>query len=150
MINVAVAGLGHWGPNLARNIAALPDAHLHTLCDVRPERLEHVGRQYPIAKRQADYGAVSHASLATGLGDPDVDAVIIAMPVYTHFELASAALQAGKHVLVEKPLAQTGAQCRQLIALSEQYDRILMAGHVFLYNAAVRKVKEYIRSGETR
>ena len=140
MINVAVVGLGHWGPNLARNIAALPDAHLHALCDIRPERLEHVGRQYPGAKRQVDFEAV--------LGDPDVDAVVIATPVYTHFELALAALKAGKHVLVEKPLAQTSAQCRELIALSEEHGRILMVGHVFLYNAAVRKVKEYIESGE--
>ena len=140
MINVAVAGLGHWGPNLARNIAALPDAHLHTLCDVRPERLEHVGRQYPGTKRQENFDAV--------LGDPEVDAVIIATPVHTHFELASAALGAGKHVLVEKPLAQTGAQCQELIALSEQHSLTLMVGHVFLYNAAVRKVKKYIQSGE--
>ena len=140
MINVAVVGLGHWGPNLARNIAALPDAHLHTLCDVRPERLEHVGCQYPSAKRQREFDAV--------LGDPDVDAVVIATPARTHFELASAALKAGKHVLVEKPLAQTSAQCRELIALSEEHGRLLMVGHVFLYNAAVRKVKEYIQSGE--
>ena len=140
MINVAVVGLGHWGPNLARNIAALPDAQLHTLCDVRPERLEHVGRQYPAAKRHRDFDAI--------VGDPDVDAVVIATPVCTHFELALAALQAGKHVLVEKPLAQTSTQCRELITLSEKHDRILMVGHVFLYNAAVRKVKEYIQSGE--
>lgn len=140
MINVAVVGLGHWGPNLVRNIAALPDARLHTLCDVRPERLEHVGRQYPGAKRQKEFDAI--------LRDPDVDAAIIATPVHTHFALASAALQAGKHALVEKPLARSSAQCRELIALSEEYGRILMAGHVFLYNAAVRKVKEYIQSGE--
>ena len=140
MINVAVAGLGYWGPNLARNIAALPDAHLHSLCDVRPERLEYVGEQYPKAKRQSDFGAL--------LGDPDVDAVIVATPARTHFELASAVLQAGKHVLVEKPLSQTSAQCRELIALSERHGRILMVGHVFLYNAAVRKVGEYIQSGE--
>jgi len=140
MINVAVVGLGHWGPNLARNIAALPDAHLYALCDIRTDRLEHVGRQYPAAKRQADFDAV--------LRDPDVDAVIIATPVHTHFELAFAALRAGKHVLVEKPLAQTNAQCQELISLSKKNGRILMVGHVFLYNAAVRKVKEYIQSGE--
>jgi len=140
MINVAVVGLGYWGPNMARNIATLPDAYLHTLCDIRPEPLEHMGRQYPAAKQQRDFDAV--------LGDPDVDAVVIATPVHTHFALASATLRAGKHVLVEKPLAQTSAQCRELIALSEERGRVLMAGHVFLYNAAVRKVKEYIQSGE--
>ena len=140
MINVAVAGLGHWGPNLARNIAALSDAQLHTLCDTRPARLEHVGRQYPGAKRQASFDAV--------LEDPEVDAVIIATPVHTHFELAAAALGAGKHVLVEKPLAQTSVQCQELITLSEKRGVVLMVGHVFLYNAAVRRVKEYITSGE--
>lgn len=140
MIRVAVMGLGHWGPNLARNIAALPHAHLHSLCDIDPERLEYVGHQYPGAKRQGDSDAV--------LGDPEVDAVIIATPACTHFELASAALRAGKHVMVEKPLAQTSGQCRELIALSEEHGLVLMVGHVFLYNAAVRKVKEYIDSGE--
>jgi len=140
MINVAVVGLGHWGPNLARNIAALPDACLHTLCDLDVERLAYVGRQYPGSKRQRDPSAV--------LNDPDVEAAIIATPVRTHFELASAMLRAGKHVLVEKPLAQTSGQCRELIALSEERDLILMVGHVFLYNAAVRRVKEYIDSGE--
>lgn len=140
MINIAVVGLGYWGPNLVRNVAVLPKAHLHTLCDEQPARLDHVGRQYPGAKQQIDFEAV--------LVDPNIDAVIIATPVHTHFELALAALQAGKHVLVEKPLAQTSDQCRQLIALAEKNNLILMVGHVFLYNAAVRKVKEYIESGE--
>jgi predicted dehydrogenase len=140
MINVAVVGLGHWGPNLARNIAVLSEAHLHTLCDLHVDRLEHVGRQYPGAKRQVEFDAV--------LGDSEVDAVIVATPVCTHFELASAALRAGKHVLVEKPLARTSAQCEELIALSEQNGLTLMVGHVFLYNAAVRWVKEYVDSGE--
>jgi predicted dehydrogenase len=140
MINVAVAGLGHWGPNLARNVAALSDAKLHTLCDVDRENLERMGRRYPGAKQQKDFSAV--------LADSDVDAVIIATPVHTHFELASAALKAGKHTFVEKPLAHTSEECRELIALAEQDSLILMVGHVFLYNAAVRKVKDYIESGE--
>lgn len=140
MINVAIVGLGHWGPNLARNIASLRDAHLHTLCDAQTERLERLGRQFPAAKQRTEFQSV--------LMDPEVDAVIIATPVFTHFDLAAAALQAGKHVLVEKPLAQTSVQCEQLIGLAEQHERTLMVGHVFLYNAAVRQVKEYIDSGE--
>jgi len=139
-VNIAVIGLGHWGPNLARNVASLTDARLHTLCDVRADRLAQVARQYPGVKTQTDYTAI--------LADPEVDAVMIATPVHTHFELAAAALQAGKHVMVEKPLAQTSAQCRELIALAETRGLILMVGHVFIYNAAVRKVKEYIQSGE--
>jgi predicted dehydrogenase len=140
MINVAVAGLGHWGPNLARNVAALPDARLHTLCDVDRENLDRIGRRYPHARRQESFSAV--------VVDDAIDAVMIATPVNTHFELASAALKAGKHTFVEKPLAYTSGECSQLIALAEQASLTLMVGHVFLYNAAVRKVKEYIESGE--
>ena len=140
MINLAVVGLGHWGPNLARNIAALPNARLHTLCDVQPKLLEKLARVHTGVKLQQDYEAV--------LADSEVDGVIIATPVSTHFELASAALKAGKHVLVEKPLADSSEHCRELIALSEKSGLTLMVGHVFLFNAAVRKVKEYLEAGE--
>jgi predicted dehydrogenase len=139
-VNVAVVGLGHWGPNLARNIAGLPGATLHTLCDADPRRLAKFAAQYPAARVQSDVSQV--------LEDGQVDAVMIATPVHTHYELAAAALRAGKHVLVEKPLAQTSAQCRELMALAGERGLVLMVGHVFLYNAAVRKVKEYIQSGE--
>ncbi len=139
-VNIAVVGLGHWGPNLARNVATLADARLHTVCDIRADRLDQMARQYPGVKMQTEYTAV--------LADPEVNAVMIATPVHTHFELAAAALQAGKHVMVEKPLAQTSVQCRTLIALGEARRLIVMAGHVFIYNAAVRKMKEYIQSGE--
>jgi predicted dehydrogenase len=140
MINIAIVGLGYWGPNLARNLASLPNARLHTLCDQDAQRLQRLGSQYPDAIRQSNFDAV--------LNDTSVDAVVIATPVQSHFALAAAALRAGKHVLVEKPLAQTSEQCLQLIALAEERDLRLMVGHVFLYNAAVRKVKEYIDSGE--
>ncbi|MGE3540965.1 MAG: Gfo/Idh/MocA family protein [Candidatus Tectimicrobiota bacterium] len=139
-INVAVIGLGYWGPNLARNVAVLSDARLHTLCDAQAARLKRFGRQYPDAKLQTDVQAV--------LTDTEVDAVVIATPAASHFGLASAALRAGKHILVEKPLARTSAECRELIALAEAQGLIVMTGHVFLFNAAVQKVKEYIQSGE--
>jgi predicted dehydrogenase len=139
-VNIALAGPGYWGPNLARNFAALPGARLHTLCDVRTERLEELRKDYPHAKLEREFEAV--------LSDPDVHAIVIATPVYTHFELALAALRAGKHVMVEKPMAKTLAQCRELVALANKRNLTLMTGHVFLYNAAVRKVKEYIDSGE--
>ena len=140
MVNIALVGLGYWGPNLARNFAALPEVNLHTICELQPERLEQFGRQYPESKRQTDFDAV--------LADPEIDAVVVATPANTHFDLAAAALRAGKHAMVEKPLAQTSAQCRELIGLAEAGRLILMVGHVFIYNAAVRKVKEYIQSGE--
>lgn len=139
-VNIAVVGLGYWGPNLARNAASVSSGRLHTLCDMRVDRLAKAEQQYPGVKMQTDYREV--------LADTDVDAVIIATPVHTHFELAAAALRANKHVMIEKPMARTSAQCRDLITLAEAHHLVLMAGHVFIYNAAVHKVKEYICSGE--
>jgi predicted dehydrogenase len=139
-IKIALIGLGYWGPNLARTLAQVNGAELHTLCDMRAERLTQFGQQYPQTQSTSDYNAV--------LDNPAVDAIVLATPAHTHFELAKAALQAGKSVMVEKPLAETSAQCRELIALAEANKLTLMAGHVFIYNAAVRKIKEYIQSGE--
>ena len=139
-VKVALVGLGYWGPNLARNLASLGGVQLHTLCELREERLAQYVRQYPTARITPDYSVV--------LNEPEIDAVIIATPVHTHFKLTKAALQAGKHVMVEKPLAQTSVQCRELITLAENNGLTLMVGHVFIYNAAVRKVKEYIQSGD--
>jgi len=140
MLNIALIGLGYWGPNLARNLAVLSGARLYAVCDQRTERLEYFARQYP--------GVKTMSNAAEVFADPEVDAVVIATPVQTHFDLAAATLRAGKHVMVEKPLAQTSKQCEELISLAEVQKRILMVGHVFIYNAAVRKVKEYIQSGE--
>ena len=139
-VNVALVGPGYWGPNLARNMANAPGASLHTLCDVRSERLEELREQYPGVRLTTDFESV--------IADPEVHAVVVATPVNTHFRLARAALAAGKHVLVEKPLAQSVAECRELTALAAARKLTLMVGHVFLYNAAVRKVKEYIDAGE--
>lgn len=138
-VNVAVVGLGYWGPNLVRIFARLPGARLQTLCDSNEERLAAVASDHPGAQATPDYEAVLAAS--------DVDAVVLATPAATHFEFASQALRAGKHVLVEKPLARTAAECRKLIELAEAHRRVLMVGHVFLYNAAVRKVKQLIDDG---
>ena len=140
MVNVALIGLGYWGPNLARNLAILSQGRLHAVCDTRSERVEHFGRQYP--------GVKKFTSAADVFTDPEIDAVVIATPVQTHYELAASALRAGKHVMVEKPLAQSVRQCEELVALADAGRLILMTGHVFIYNAAVRKVKDYIESGE--
>ena len=138
--NIAVVGLGHWGPNLARNFHRLSQATLHTLCDVDGYRLHRVGALYPDARLTSDFASL--------LADPDVDAVVLATPVHTHFKLASAVLRSGKHVFVEKPLARSSEEARQLVELADAQGLILMVGHVFLYNAAVRQVKAYIDSGE--
>ncbi len=139
-VKVALIGLGYWGPNLARSLNSLKEAQLHTICDIDTGRLEQFGLQYPGVRVTSDYNEV--------LKTREIDAVILATPVHNHFKLAKEALKAGKSVMVEKPLAQTSAECRELIALAETGGLTLMTGHVFIYNAAVQKVKEYIQSGE--
>lgn len=139
-INVAVVGMGYWGPNLARNLAAVPGANLYAIADLREESLLQAGRQYPAARLTADYQET--------LADSAVDAVVIATPAETHYALARESLSAGKHVLVEKPLSTTSAQCRELVELADKLNKVLMVGHVFLYNAAVQKLKALIDSGE--
>jgi predicted dehydrogenase len=139
-VNVALVGLGYWGPNLARNLAIVNGGALHTLCDARVERLERLQRQYPGTRTTTDYESV--------LADDGVDAVVLATPVASHYDLAKRALEAGKHVLIEKPLARTAAGCRELVNRAARANRTLAVGHVFLFNAAVQRMKEYIRSGE--
>ncbi len=139
-LRAALAGLGYWGPNLARVLAESKDFELAAICDPDSDRLGQVGRRYPLAQAIADYDAL--------LADDTLDAIVLATPADTHFRLALAALEAGKHVLVEKPLARSVEECEALIAAASRASRVLMPGHVFLYNAAVRKVKDYIDSGE--
>jgi len=140
IVRIAQVGLGYWGPNLARNLATVEGGELVTLCDTSPDRLKRMGKQLPGARLVGDIEEV--------LSDDSVDAVVLATPVDTHYSLARAVLEAGKHVLVEKPLATTSEECETLIRLADERDLRLMVGHVFLYNAAVQKVKEYIDSGD--
>src|SRR4051812_25998505 len=139
-VNVALVGLGYWGPNLLRALFELEHVEVSYLCDLDPERLERYARRYPSARATRDYDNV--------LSDPLVDAVVIATPVFTHFALASRALTAGKHVFVEKPIASSSAEAGELIELADQMDRALMCGHTFLYSPAVRAVKDLLRSGD--
>jgi predicted dehydrogenase len=138
-VNLALVGLGYWGPNIARNLASVEGGSLRVLCDSRSEVLDRLARQYPAARAEADYERV--------LSDVSVDAVVIATPAATHFQLVRAALNAGKHVLVEKPLAMSVAEGEELAALSSTKGVVLMVGHVFIYNPTVRKVKDYIDDG---
>lgn len=137
---VGIIGCGYWGPNLIRNFNALPDCRVKWACDRDASRLNRITTLYPEVCRTADTEQV--------LNDPDLDAVIIATPVSTHFELARRSLDAGKHTFVEKPMARTSDECRQLIELADNRGLSLMVGHTFVYNAAVRKMKEIIDSGE--
>jgi predicted dehydrogenase len=134
---IGVAGLGHWGPNLARNFADL--AELTWLCDSAAEKSE-IADRYAQARFTGDFDEM--------LADPELDAVVVATPVPTHFELARRALQSGKHVLVEKPPAMTGSEMDELVALASDRDLVLMPGHLLLYHPGVRKLREMITAGE--
>jgi predicted dehydrogenase len=135
---VGVAGLGYWGPNLARNFAGLAD--LRWLCDVSPEYLGRVSGLYPQARQTLSFDDL--------LADDELDAVVVATPVPTHYELARQALLAGKHVLVEKPPAMRGEEMDELVAIAAERDLTLMPGHLLLYHPGVLKLRELIDSGE--
>jgi predicted dehydrogenase len=137
-ITVGLAGLGYWGPNLARNFDEL--AELRWLCDLDPELQATFAPRYPRAQVTADFDDL--------VNDGGLDAVVIATPAVTHYELAKQALEAGKHVLVEKPPALNGSEAEELVAIAESQGRVLMPGHLLLYHPAVRTMKALVDSGE--
>ncbi|HZH24853.1 MAG TPA: Gfo/Idh/MocA family oxidoreductase [Solirubrobacteraceae bacterium] len=139
-IAVGVAGLGYWGPNLARNFDAIAGCELRWLCDRDAGALERVGATLP--------GASRTQSLDELLGDPELDAVVLATPVPTHAELAERVLRAGKHCFVEKPLALTGAAAERAVAAADAKDRTLMVGHLLEYHPAITKLKQIADDGE--
>jgi len=140
-LNVAVVGIGYWGPNLVRNLTSLEGAQVSALCDLDLARAERVKERFcPQARVSNDHREVAD--------DPKIDAVVIATPVNNHFELGSLFLSRGKHVFMEKPLAKTVDECTRLIELAHHHQKTLMVGHVFVYNAAVVKIKDYLRNGE--
>jgi len=136
MIGIGVVGYGYWGPNLVRNFHEVSDAKIVAVADLRDNRLEKLRKQYPAVKALKDPLEL--------LRDPAVDAVVVATPVSTHFELAVEALRAGKHVLVEKPMTATSEQARRLIDEAEKRRRVLMVDHTFIYTPAVRKVRQLV------
>jgi len=140
MIGIGVIGYGYWGPNLVRNFSEAPGAKVVAVSDLRAGRLALAKSRYPAIKTTND-----HQEL---IGDPEVDAVVIATPVSTHFDLARQALAAGKHVLVEKPMTATAAEGERLIEMARKTGRVLLVDHTFIYMGAVRKVRELIRGGE--
>ena len=140
MIGIGVIGYGSWGPNLVRNFAECPDAAVRVVCDQRPERLALAARRYP--------GVKTTASPSELCADPKVDAVVIATPVDRHFDLALEALRAGKHVLVEKPMAVSSDLAARLIDEAASRRLVLMVDHTFVYTGAVRKMRELTQSGE--
>ena len=139
-IRVGVVGCGYWGPNLVRNFRSLPECHLKAMCDVSESRLKHLRSVYPEIEAETDY-----AHLLNGAG---LDAIVIATGVKLHYPMAKASLLAGKHTLIEKPMAYSSSECEELIELAQQKGLVLMAGHTFLYSPAVRKLKEIVDRGD--
>jgi predicted dehydrogenase len=140
MINVAQIGIGYWGPNLLRNLVANKNCTVTTVVDLSQERRDYVKNQYPTVSVTDDAERV--------FKDTTIDAVVISTPVHTHFDLAMRALESGKHILVEKPLATSVSDVEEIEALATRKNLVAMVGHTFLYNTAVRYVKKLIDSGE--
>lgn len=140
LISVGVIGCGYWGPNLVRNFKSLPNCRLAAVCDASETRVKHMRSLYPEVA-----GLTNHEEL---VATPDLDAVVIATPVQYHFPLAKAALLAGKHVMIEKPMASNAEQCEELIEIADRKGLVLMNGHTFLYSAAVRKIADIVQAGD--
>ena len=140
VVHVGLIGYGYWGPNLLRNFAELPGSQVIGVSDVRPERLELVRARYPAVRTSTNWLDL--------IGDPSIDAIAVATPVSTHFDLAMKALQAGKHVLVEKPIAASSEEAIRLIEEAERRKLVLMVDHTFVYTGAVRKIRELVAEGK--
>jgi predicted dehydrogenase len=138
-LGTAVVGYGYWGPNLARNVAECSQLRLAGLCDLEPAHRRLFSQRHPDAWAVGDLDAL--------LSDPAIEAVVIATPPQTHYPLAKRALQAGKHVLVEKPLATRLDDAHELAEIAAENGRVLMPGHTFIYSPAVNTVRDLIRSG---
>lgn len=139
MLTLAQIGVGYWGPNLLRNLSASKRCDVKTVVDLAADRQEYVRRLYPRIRTTDNIDRVFE--------DPDVSAVIIATPVASHFDLATKALRAGKHILVEKPLATRVNEVEEIAALAEKNRLVAMVGHTFLFSPPVRYVKKLIDSG---
>jgi predicted dehydrogenase len=140
VIHIGVVGYGYWGPNLVRNLAETPGATVAAVADLDLSKLATLQRRYPAIKATNDLNEL--------LADASIDAIAVATPVHTHFELGLAALRAGKHLWMEKPMTQTSLQAQQLIDEAERRRRVLLVDHTFIYTGAVTKMAELIRNGD--
>jgi predicted dehydrogenase len=139
-IGTMVVGYGYWGPNVVRNVVERPEFRLMGLCEMDESRAEDFRRRHP--------GIWVESDLDAALADPRIEAVAIATPPHTHYNLVRRALEAGKHVMVEKPLARTADEAATLIALAEELDLVMMPGHTFVYSPSVNTVRDLIRGDE--
>jgi predicted dehydrogenase len=140
MIRVGVIGYGYWGPNIVRNLNSLDSAQVVVICDRSPEAQKRANRAYPCVEVASDAAEV--------LRSPDIDAAAIVTPVWTHFELAKAALRNGKHVFVEKPFTADSHQAEELIEVAQKSGLKIMVGHTFLFTGAVKRIRQLIDQGE--
>ena len=139
-IKVGVVGCGYWGPNLIRNFRSLHDANLKVMCDMSHARLKHLKALYPEVECETDFARM--------LADGGLDAVVVATSVKSHYPLAKAALLAGKHTFIEKPMADSVEHCEELVEIAKRNGLVLMIGHTFLYSPVVRKIKDIIDKGD--
>ena len=139
MPNIAIVGCGYWGPNLIRNFGSLAGCSVKIACDVDKGRLDHMRSLYPAIHTTREFDDV--------INDEEIDAIAIATPVRFHFEMAKRSLEAGKHTFIEKPMATSSAECRELIDIAENRKRVIIVGHTFIYSPPVRKIKEIIDHG---
>jgi len=139
VIGIGIVGYGYWGPNLLRNFSEVPGCRVVSVSDLRDARLAQVRSRYPAVKTTCSFDDL--------IVDPQIDAVVIATPVCTHFDLAMQALRAGKHVLVEKPMAMTSDDAQRLIDEADKRQLVLAVDHTFVYTGAVRKIRELIAEG---
>jgi predicted dehydrogenase len=140
MIGVGIIGYGYWGPNLVRNFSEAAATRVVAVCDTRAESLAPVTKRYPAIRTTRDFTDL--------LNDPSIDAIAVATPVRSHFELALGALAAGKHVLVEKPMTETVEQAHRLIDAAERHNRVLMVDHTFVYTPAIQKIRHLVAAEE--
>ena len=140
MLNVGVVGVGYWGPNMVRNFHAHSETNIKVCCDLRDERLKYIQNSFPSVMTTTKYDDL--------LNNDELNLIVVCTPVFTHYELAKAALNAGKHVLIEKPMTSTSAQGNEILELAEKKGLRVFVDHTFLFTGAVGKMKEVIESGE--
>ena len=139
-LSIGIVGCGYWGPNLIRNFNNLPDCEVRAVCDRSEDRLQHMRGLYPQVQLFHEFEEM--------LSLDGLDAVVIATPVHTHYALAKTALLAGKHALIEKPMASSSKECEELIAIAERNGLTLMVGHTFLYSAPIHRMTDIITKGD--
>ena len=138
MLNIAIVGVGYWGPNLVRNFISLKNVNIGAVCDINAERLDFLKSRYPSLNTVSDYDDL--------IKNEKINAIVLATPIETHYDLAKKALLAGKHVFIEKPITLNSYKAEELKTISQKENLILMVGHTFLFSPAILKVSFYNHS----